>query len=140
MAVMGLSMFALGAFFYIQDNYEDPSIAESLGWLPLTSLVVFIAGFGLGAAPIPWVMFSEILPAKVKGPGSSAAATTAWLVAFIITLTFVDMQLSITPAGSFWLFGGFCMLGVLFSIFILPETKGKTPEQIQAYFGLNPSL
>lgn len=56
-------MFALGAFFYIQDH--DPETAESLGWLPLTSLIIYIAAFGIGAGPIPFMMFTEILPAKV---------------------------------------------------------------------------
>jgi len=133
-AIMCVCMFALGAFFYIQKN--DPATAATLGWLPLTSLVLFIAGFGIGAGPIPWLMFGEILPAKVKGPGSSIASFTNWFLAFIITLTFVDIQKGIGEAGSFWLFGVFTFLAVMpFSVFFLPETKGKTPEQIQAFFG-----
>ncbi len=136
MGAMCVCMFALGTFFFIQDTYEDPTVAESLGWLPLTSLILFIAAFGIGAGPIPWLMFGEILPAKVKGPGASAASFTNWFLAFIITLTFVDIQNAITPAGAFWMFGGFLVLAVLFSIFILPETKGRTPEDIQRHFGI----
>ena len=64
MAIMGASMFALGAFFYIQEN--DPETAKTLGWLPLTSLIIFIGAFGIGAGPIPWLMFAEVLPAKVS--------------------------------------------------------------------------
>lgn len=134
-AIMSIAMFALGAFFYIQEHYDEETVA-SLGWLPLTSLIVFIAAFGLGAGPMPWLMFGEILPAKVRGPGGSAAAFSNWFLAFIITLTFVDIQEAMTPAGAFWMFGCFCILAVLFSIFLLPETKGKTPEQIQSYFGI----
>ena len=61
---MCIAMFALGTFFYIQEN--DPVTADTLGWLPLTSLIVFNAAFGIGAGPIPWLMFAEILPAKVS--------------------------------------------------------------------------
>ncbi len=131
---MCVAMAALGAFFFVLDT--DPEGAESLGWLPLTSLILFIAAFAIGAGPIPWMMFGEILPAKVKGPGASAASFTNWFLAFIITLTFVDIQEAITPAGAFWMFGGFLVIAVLFSVFFLPETKGKTPEDIQRHFGI----
>jgi SP family facilitated glucose transporter-like MFS transporter 8 len=134
--MMCISMFALGTFFYIQAN--DPETAKSLGWLPLTSLILFIATFAIGAGPMPWLLTGEILPAKVKAPATSIATFTNWFLAFIVTKTFVDIQAGLTKAGSFWLFGGFCVLGVLFSIFALPETKDKTPEEIQAFFGIKP--
>jgi len=133
-ATMCVAMIALGAFFFVLETDEEA--AGSLGWLPLTSLILFIAAFAIGAGPIPWMMFGEILPAKVKGPGASAASFTNWFLAFIITLTFVDIQEAMTPAGAFWMFGGFLVIAVLFSVFILPETKGKTPEDIQRHFGI----
>lgn len=138
---MCLSMVALGAFFFIKETYEeeDPDRVAALGWLPLTSLILFIAAFGVGAGPMPWLMFGEILPARVKGPGSSVATFTNWFLAFVVTLTFVDIQEAIGSSGAFWMFGGFCVLGILFTIFVLPETKGKSPEQIQAFFGTHPS-
>jgi hypothetical protein len=112
------------------------SIKFTTNRLPLTSLILFIATFAIGAGPMPWLMFSEILPAKVKGPGGSAASFTNWFLAFIVTLTFVDIQDAIGSSGAFWMFGSFCVLGILFTIFLLPETKGKSPEQIQAFFGI----
>lgn len=134
-----ISMMALGSFFYIKyETNPSPEQLASLGWLPLTSLILFIAAFGIGLGPMPWAMFGEILPAKVKAPGSSVASFTNWFLAFIVTLTFVDIQEAIGEAGSFWMFGGFCFLGVFFTIFVLPETKGKSPEQIAAFFGNHP--
>ena len=134
---MCISMVALGTYFYLKEQ-TDTDIS-SLGWLPLTSLILFIAAFGIGAGPMPWLMFGEILPARVKAPGSSVASFTNWFLAFIVTLTFVDIQDAIGSSGAFWMFGGFCVLGVFFTIFLLPETKGKTPEQIQAFFGIHPA-
>ena len=132
---MCISMVALGTYFYLKE--ETDTDVSSLGWLPLTSLIVFIAAFSIGAGPVPWIMFGEILPAKVKATGSSLASFTNWLVAFIVTLTFVDIQDAIGSSGVFWMFGGFCVAGTLFTFFYLPETKGKNPEQIQAFFGIH---
>ncbi|XP_046650285.1 solute carrier family 2, facilitated glucose transporter member 8-like [Daphnia pulicaria] len=147
---MCISMFALGAFFFVKEECiktlestpgsDCEQQVTALGWLPLTSLILFIATFAIGAGPMPWLMVSEILPAKVKAPGSSAAAFTNWFLAFIVTLTFVDIQNAIGSSGAFWMFGCFCILGILFTIFLLPETKGKSPEQIQAFFGIHPPV
>jgi len=136
---MGLSMFALGTFFYIQEFYEDPTIAESIGWLPLTSLLIYVSAFCIGIGTVSWILIGELLPAKVRGLGGSVAASTSWLSSFVITKTFIDIQRSLTRAGSFWFFGGFCVLGVLFGTFVLPETKGKSPEDVQKHFGIKSS-
>jgi MFS family permease len=147
---MCISMFALGAFFFVKEECiktlestpgsDCEQQVTALGWLPLTSLILFIATFAIGAGPMPWLMVSEILPAKVKAPGSSAAAFTNWFLAFIVTLIFLDIQNAIGSSGAFWMFGCFCILGILFTIFLLPETKGKSPEQIQAFFGIHPPV
>ncbi|EFX73487.1 hypothetical protein DAPPUDRAFT_325263 [Daphnia pulex] len=132
---MCISLFGLGTFFYLKDNPEtDPALVESLGWLPLVSLILFIGAFGIGAGPVPWLMAGELLPDKVKGPGVSIATFTNWFLAFVVTKTFVNIQSAITSVGAFWMFGICCVIGSLFGLFILPETKGKTQEEIQSLF------
>uniref|UniRef100_A0A0P5PFR2 Putative Solute carrier family 2, facilitated glucose transporter member n=1 Tax=Daphnia magna TaxID=35525 RepID=A0A0P5PFR2_9CRUS len=134
-SVMCLSLAGLGAFFYLKENSQtDPAIIKSLSWLPLVSLILFIAAFGIGAGPVPWLMTGEVLPAKIKGPGVSIAVFTNWFLAFVVTKSFVNIQEALTSAGAFWMFGGFCVMGTLFGLFLLPETKGKTQEEIQAFF------
>lgn len=125
-------MFVLGGYFYILEN--DPPAAAPLGWLPLTCLVGFIAAAAAGIAPLSWVVSSEVLPARFRGPGSSIVSFTSWLCAFIVTKTYLDIQRSLSTAGVFWIFGSFCLIGVFFSSFLLPETKGKTTEEIQSIF------
>ena len=88
----------------------------------------------MGLSPLSWLVSNEILPAKFKGPGSSIVAFTYWIAAFAVTKTFINLERAITTAGTFWFYGCICAIGVLFGIFIMPETKGKTPEQIQAHF------
>jgi len=128
----GVSMFVLGAYFYIKQTDEET--AATITWLPLVSLIVFNSGFAFGSGPIPWIMNVELVPSKVKGFGVSLAALINWFLAFVVSKTFVNIETGLTKAGTFWLFGCFGVLGVLFSIFLLPETKGKTPEEIQDFF------
>jgi len=135
--ICAISITALGAYFYIQQTDEET--AKSIGWLPLASLMIYIGSFAFGSGPIPWVMTGEIVPRKVKSLGVSLATLTNWGWAFIISKTYVNLKDAITPAGAFWLYGGMCALGVLFSIFLLPETKDKTNEEIQAFFGTKPA-
>ncbi len=131
-ALTSLSVFVLGGYFYILDN--DPATAATLGWLPLIALIVFIASIAIGIGPLPWLVANEILPARFRGPGSSIAAFTNWMSAFTVTKTFVDVQSGLTNAGAFWIYGCFCVIGIIFGIFVLPETKGKTPDEIQEFF------
>ena len=63
-----LSMLALGAFFYYLDSWSSQSFAK-FKWIPLASLMVFFAAIGMGLGGLPWLISSEILPAKFRGPG-----------------------------------------------------------------------
>lgn len=129
-------MMVLGGFFYYSHNVlnSEEEITSYLKWIPLISLIVFFAGIGLGLGALPWLISSEILPAKFRGPGSSIIAFTSFAASFIVTKTFVDMQREITHAGVFWFYGGTSFVGILFGLFLLPETKGRTSDQIQALF------
>ncbi|KAL0979612.1 hypothetical protein UPYG_G00187280 [Umbra pygmaea] len=111
---------------------QDP--AADLSWLALTSMGIFITGFALGWGPIPWLVMSEIFPSRVKGFASSACVLTNWGSAFIITKTFQELMDALSSAGTFWLFSACCALNIIFTVFFVPETKGKTLEQIQARF------
>lgn len=128
-----LSMLALGAFFYYLDSWSSQSFAK-FKWIPLASLMVFFAAIGMGLGGLPWLISSEILPAKYRGPGSSIVAFSNFLMSFIVTKTFIDMQRLMTHAGVFWFYSSICFAGILFGLFLLPETKDKTSNQIQAYF------
>ncbi|XP_041098557.1 solute carrier family 2, facilitated glucose transporter member 8 isoform X3 [Polyodon spathula] len=109
-------------------------IEGALVWLALGSMGMFIAGFALGWGPIPWLVMSEIFPAKARGFASGACVLTNWGSAFIITKEFHDLLNLLTNSGTFWLFSGFCVLSVLFTAFFVPETKGRSLEQIEERF------
>jgi len=101
-----LCLFVLGDYLYISKH--DPTWVPTLNWLPVTCLIVYIAVINLGLSPLAWVVSHEVLPDKLKGPGSSLAAFTNLLSAFITTKTFFDLIAAITDAGAFWFYGSFC--------------------------------
>ncbi|CDQ64612.1 unnamed protein product [Oncorhynchus mykiss] len=135
---MCLSTAAFGVYFKLSSETHESPLAENpavgLSWLALASMGFFITGFSLGWGPIPWLVMSEIFPSRVKGFASSVCVLTNWGSAFIITKTFQDLMDLLTNAGTFWLFSGCCALNIVFTILFVPETKGKTLEQIQTQF------
>ncbi|XP_061399774.1 facilitated trehalose transporter Tret1 isoform X1 [Musca vetustissima] len=125
---MTITLFVLGGFFYCKATEMDVS---NVGWLPLASFVVYVLGFSLGFGPIPWLMMGEILPAKIRGSAASVATAFNWTCTFIVTKTFPDMIESIGGHGAFWLFGVVCVIALFFVIVYVPETQGKTLEDIE---------
>lgn len=107
---------------------------HKLAWIAVASMGLFIAGFALGWGPTPWLVMSEIFPIQVRGFASAICVLINWTAAFIVTKTFQDLTDLLGRAGIFWLFSGLCAMNVLFTIFCVPETKGKTLEQIHAHF------
>ncbi|NXW59686.1 GTR8 protein, partial [Eurystomus gularis] len=147
--IMALSTALFGLYFRIvlpnQNNSSNPdawfmvnsasaATESGMSWLAVVSLGLFVAGFALGWGPVPWLVISEIFPLKARGLSSGACVLTNWIMAFLVTKEFQDFTAFLTSYGTFWLFSGFCCLNVAFTAFYVPETKGQTLEQIDAYF------
>ena len=132
--LMVISISTLGAFFYIKQNLNNADLATKIESIPVVSLSVFIFSFSIGFGPIPWLMMSELFSPKVRGMASSLATLFNWSLAFCVTKFFADMVLAISEAKSFWVFGGITFVTFLFCLLFVPETKGKTLENIQAMF------
>ncbi|KAM6237545.1 solute carrier family 2, facilitated glucose transporter member 8 isoform 1-T1 [Spheniscus humboldti] len=115
-------------------NSASPGTESSISWLAVVSLGLFVAGFALGWGPVPWLVISEIFPLKARGVSSGACVLTNWVMAFLVTKEFNDFIGFLTSYGTFWLFSAFCCLNVTFTAFYIPETKGQTLEQIEAYY------
>lgn len=127
-AVMAICTILLGIYFYLQTNDHDVS---SLGWLPVFSLCLFIVAFSFGFGPVPWLMTGELFASDVKTILAPICGTFNWLLAFVITLTFSSLTASLGLAGTFWLFSGLSILGTVFVFLVIPETKGKSLNEIQ---------
>ncbi|MEI7533542.1 MAG: sugar porter family MFS transporter [Verrucomicrobiae bacterium] len=102
--------------------------------LPLLLCVIgFIAAFSMALGPIGWLFCSEIFPNKVRGRAMSIAAFTVWVSCYIVAQTFPMMNdnSSIGPALTFWIYGGVSLFAFFFVLALIPETKGRTLEQIE---------
>jgi len=99
--------------------------------LMLVSILLYVAFFALGMGPGPWLIISEIFPTKVRGRAASIATSVLWSGALIITFTFLSLVNSLKLAGTFAIFGALSLLCFLFVWKFVPETKGRTLEQIQ---------
>ncbi|KAF6328128.1 solute carrier family 2 member 8 [Rhinolophus ferrumequinum] len=147
--VMVFSTSAFGAYFRLTQggpsnsshvdllapiSMEPTNASVGLAWLAVGSMCLFTAGFALGWGPIPWLLMSEIFPLHVKGVATGVCVLTNWLMAFLVTKEFSSLMEVLRPYGAFWLASAFCTVSVLFTLFCIPETKGKTLEQITAHF------
>jgi len=72
-----------------------------------------------------------LFPAKIRGTAASLATAFNWACTFVVTKTFSDLLRVFGADGAFWLFGGICLLGLVFIIFCVPETQGKSLEDIE---------
>jgi len=106
----------------------------SLGWLPVVCLVVFVVSFSLGFGPIPWMIVAEITPSHAIGAVSATGTAFNWLCAFIVTKQFESIQKSLQSYGAFWMFAAIQVVAVLFTIFFVPETKGRSLEEMSRIF------
>ncbi len=121
----GLSLALLGAYFTsstLQDNY---------GWLALTGLVMFIASFAIGLGPVFWLMISEIFPVGVRGPAMATCTIVNWGANFLVAQTFLSLTHLITRQGVFFLYTAFAVVSVVFFAARVPETRGRSLEDIQ---------
>ncbi len=105
---------------------------EGVKGLPMLLLVLAAIGcYAMSLAPVTWVVISEIFPNRIRGAAMAVAVTSLWIACFILTYTFPILNAKLGPAGTFWLYAGVCVAGFIFIKMKLPETKGKTLEQIE---------
>ena len=102
------------------------------GVVVLIAVLAAIACFSATLGPVMWVLISEIFPNRVRGLATSIAVWALWVANFILTYTFPIIKDKFSIAATFWLYAGICVLGVIFIKLYIPETKGKTLEEIEA--------
>jgi sugar porter (SP) family MFS transporter len=125
-AGVGVCHFLLGLSYYF-----------GLKGLPvLICTLAILACFAMTLGPVTWVILSEMFPNRIRGAAVSVSVSALWIACFALTFTFPSLNAALGPAGTFWLYAGICVIGFLFVLWRVPETKGKTLEQIeQEYAG-----
>ncbi|MBW6532522.1 sugar porter family MFS transporter [Sphingomonas sp. RRHST34] len=106
-------------------------VAGVQGWPLLLLVVAAIAVYAMTLAPVTWVALAEIFPGEARGASMAVATTALWAACFLLTYTFPLINAAAGTGVTFWIYGVICALGFAFILRTLPETKGKTLEQIE---------
>jgi MFS transporter, SP family, xylose:H+ symportor len=101
------------------------------GLVVVAPVMATLACYGFSLAPITWVLISEIFPNRIRGAAVSVATSALWAACFILTYTFPLLNRGLGSARTFWLYALICAAGFVFILLRVPETKGKTLEQIE---------
>src|SRR6202453_507735 len=117
--------FALVGWFY---HIHGSGVAV------LILVMAFVAGHAFGNGVACWVIISEIYPTKVRGRGMSIAITALWVVGYLGNQLFPLMQKHLGSDGTFWCFSGGALLTIIFVAWLIPETKGRSLEEITKFW------
>jgi sugar porter (SP) family MFS transporter len=127
--ILTASLVGLGIFF------ESAGVRHAVPWLALACLLTYIMGFAVGLGPVFWLMISEIFPIQMRGPAMAVCTMFNWGLNFAISYTFLTLTGAITKQGTFWLYAFFGVCALAFFLTLVPETKDRSLEQIQADLG-----
>jgi SP family sugar porter-like MFS transporter len=119
--LLGIAFILVGLCFHL----------ESQGVHVLVLVLLAIAFFASTIGPITWVLISELFPNRIRGLATSLAVLSLWVANFILAQTFLSLNEYLGMAKTFWLYAGICLAGAFFIKRFVPETKGKTLEQIE---------
>lgn len=125
--IMTIGLSGVATFFLIRNI---PSYGN-LYWLPLPSLCISVIGFSVGIGPIIFVLLGELFSDNAKSVIAPFTQTMNFLISFGIGILYPALVHSIGNGATFFIFAGFCVLGLLFTLFVVPETKGKSLDEIQ---------
>ncbi|KAJ8977239.1 hypothetical protein NQ317_003814 [Molorchus minor] len=126
---MGLSQAVIAYFFYLKDDKH--SDISAIGWIPIVSLIVYIVTYCLGFGPLPWAVMGELFPGNIKSVASTVTASGCWVLGFLLTNYFGMVTGLIGKSGSFGIFSVCCVIATVFTYKLVPETSGKSLQEIQ---------
>ncbi|WP_339105518.1 sugar porter family MFS transporter [Haloterrigena salinisoli] len=123
---MTVMLAVLGAVFYL------PGLSGMLGWFATGSLMLYVAFFAIGLGPVFWLMISEIYPMEIRGTAMGVVTVLNWAANLIVSLTFLRLVDVFGQSGTFWLYGVLTLFALVFCYQLVPETKGRSLEEIEA--------
>nr|KJB60710.1 hypothetical protein B456_009G321400 [Gossypium raimondii] len=121
--------------------FKDGCPSE-FGFLAVVFLGFYILSYSPGMGTVPWIVNSEIYPLRYRGIGGDLAAVSNWISNLMVSLTFLSLTKALGSAGTFFLFGGVCVIGFSFIYWLVPETKGLPIEEVEKMLesGYKPKL
>jgi SP family galactose:H+ symporter-like MFS transporter len=128
LAGMMASLVVLGVAFFM------PGLSGNVGFITTGSLMAYVGFFALGLGPVFWLLISEIYPLKVRGLAMSIASEANWGSNLVVAFTFLTLVNLLSRSGTFWLFALVAAGAWAFTYLMVPETKGKTLEEIESHW------
>ncbi|MBK8654080.1 MAG: sugar porter family MFS transporter [Haliscomenobacter sp.] len=128
--LMLIGLGGLSAIYLLVGLFYSMQVS---GWPVLLLIVLAIACYAMTLAPVTWVILSEIFPNQIRGAAMAIATFALWVGNALLAYFFPIINQAINASGSFWVFAGICIAGLIFVWFRLPETKGKTLEEIELH-------
>ncbi|MFC4548895.1 MULTISPECIES: sugar porter family MFS transporter [Halorussus] len=125
-AGMTVTLVVLGAAFHL------PGLSGVVGWVATGSLMLYVACFAIGLGPVFWLLISEIYPLKVRGTAMGVVTVANWAANLAVSLTFPMLVDAIAKSGTFWLYAVLSAAALAFTYFLVPETKGRSLEDIES--------
>jgi sugar porter (SP) family MFS transporter len=101
----------------------------------LVATLLTIGSYAMSLAPVTWVIIAEIFPLRFRAEGVAISVSALWVASFLLTFTFPLLNAALGPAGTFFLYASVCAAGYVFVFLLVPETKGKTLEEIELLTG-----
>lgn len=127
-AGMAITLGLLGLAFHMSEK------SVSLVWLAVISMMVYVGSFAISLGPIFWLLISEIYPLKIRNSTEGLCAAFNWGSNLLVSLTFLTLLQMTGPTRTFWLYALFTVAAWIFSYLRVPETKGRTLEEIEEFW------
>lgn len=124
-AGMTVCLGILGAAFRMQAE------TSTVAWVAVITLMAYVAFFAISLGPIFWLLIAEIYPLQIRGLAEGTAAGSNWIFNLVVSITFLSLVQAVGPSWTFWLYGVLSIAAFVFSYYMVPETKGRTLEEIE---------
>jgi len=112
---------------------------DNLAGIAVVTLMAYVASFAISLGPIFWLLISEIYPLRIRGLAQGTAAAANWSANLVVSLTFLTLIDALGPARTFWLYGVLAIASWVFSYYLVPETKGRSLEEIEKSWRTSPA-
>ncbi|XP_029671287.1 facilitated trehalose transporter Tret1-like isoform X2 [Formica exsecta] len=130
----GLSMLGLGGYMWFKNYSVENDLTLVATWIPVFCIFSYTVTCTMGFLVIPWVMIGEVYPVQVRGIIGGLTTMCAHSFVFMVVKTYPFLANSLTRHGTFILYGCISLLGTIYFYICLPETKGRTLQEIEDYF------
>lgn len=137
--VMGTSMSILGLAMYSHESGLYSNL-EALVWLPLVCITIYMLADPIGVGSVPFLYLGEFFPAESRSILSGITVGLSNLNMFIVVKTFPGLTNTVGDSGTFWLYSVFCFVMILYTLVWIPETKGRSLQDIEQYFNYKENL